>query len=155
MDLVDVVDLEFALSGSELHVLPNVADIVHAIVGGTVNLDHIKGGAIADFLTYRIIRIKFYTRPSRAIESLRQYARSCGFAGSAWADKEPGVGKSVTLNGIAERGNHMILAKHVCKRPRAVFSRKNLVTHKAQSSEGEKIINADLRVFLKIACDPQ
>lgn len=57
------------------------------------------------------------------------------------------MGKPVTLNGITECGDHMILTEHVGKRPRAVFSRKNLVTHRAQSSDGKKIINADLLVF--------
>ena len=49
------------------------------------------------------------------------------------------MGEPVALDRIAKGGNDMILAKHVCKRPRAVFSGKNLVAHAGQSSGERKI----------------
>lgn len=48
MDLVDYEDLVAALLWRHLHLLCNIADIIHRVVGGGVELDQIERVAGAD-----------------------------------------------------------------------------------------------------------
>ena len=44
MDLIDDIDPVTALCGRILNLFPDIPDILHAVVGGRVNLHHIHGG---------------------------------------------------------------------------------------------------------------
>ena len=58
------------------------------------------------------------------------------------------MGEALTLDGVLQGRNHMILAQDIGKCPRAVFSGKDLITHARQSRERGDFGNPDLSVFL-------
>lgn len=59
------------------------------------------------------------------------------------------MSEPVTLDRISQGGNDVILAKNVCKCPRAVFSGKDLVTHAANLGAEEKLSILICRSFFR------
>ena len=72
MHLINDVDLELTLRGGVTHVVAQFADLIHGIVGSTIDLDHIHRAALADRLHDRIIHIEVCVGPIGAIQRLRK-----------------------------------------------------------------------------------
>ena len=51
MHLIDDIDLVFPCGGRICHLIPDLTDIVHTVVGGSINLNHIHGSACSNGLT--------------------------------------------------------------------------------------------------------
>jgi hypothetical protein len=115
VDLVNNVDLEGALGRRVLAFLPQVADLVHGIVGSTVNLDHVHATAIHDRLAdVRFIR-RIDIRPTLRVERLGKDPGGGRLAGPARTDKEIGMGDTARLDGIAQGPDDVVLPHDVLK----------------------------------------
>ena len=129
MNLIDDVDFEFP-ARSEADIFAKFPNLVHAIVAGPINLKHVKANPLRDLSTRIANSARVDRRSLEAVDGFGQNAGGRGFAGTAWADEKIGMSQTLLLNGILQRPNHMILAQHIVENLGAIFSRKNLVTHK-------------------------
>jgi len=113
MNFVDDVDFVSTLRGREVDLIAQVADIVHAVVGGGVDLDHIHeavfvdGFAVLTFVARTLSRVFVET-----VHRLRQQTRDSGLARSAWTCEEIGVTDSICLNGVGQGLDDVVLSDH-------------------------------------------
>ena len=135
VDLVDVVNLVAGEGRRVLGFFAQFPDLIHAIVGGTVDFLDVDRPAFGDFDAERVVGIKIGLRAAGAIQCLGEDPGGRCLAGTTRSDKEIGLGDTVVLNGIPQRTDHMVLAEDVVECPGSVFSGKNLIAaHAAQSS---------------------
>src|SRR5690606_31921526 len=116
---VDHVDFVAAVHGRVVHLLAQLADIVHAVVGGAVDLEHVHG-------TARIHRLAVLASvagdgggPLLAVQGLGQYAGRGGLAYAAGAREKVGVGYAPALYGVAYGLGDVVLAHHILESARA------------------------------------
>ena len=122
MHLVDNVDPVFTAGGGVVDLLPQVADIVYAVVGGGVDLYYIVDGAAVQPFTDLACVARLAVHSVGAVHRLGQDFGAGGFAGAAGAGKQIGVGNATLFDLVFQRGGHMVLAVHIGKDPRAVFT---------------------------------
>ena len=139
MNLVDVVDPELAAGRRIVDALPQRADVVHAVVGGTVDFRDIKTATLGDFHTDILVRIEIDLRTARAVERLRKNPARTRFSGASGPHKEIGMRQPVLRDGIPERPDHVILPENIIERLRSVLAGENLVLH---GSDGTRIAEA-------------
>ena len=129
MHLINVDDAVVTASRGKLHVVPQVAYVINAAVGGTVDLEHIQTAPLRNLQAHILIRVKIHLGPAGAVEGLGKNARRGGLAGAARADKQVGMRQTFLLDSVAEGPDHMILTQHIAEGARTIFSCENLVTH--------------------------
>ena len=132
-ELVGLIDHEDLVATQRWLVggpLDQVSNLVNAAVGGRIELDVVNvavgvdvgagcahaAGAGGDTASP--------VRP-RAVQTLGQYAGNGGLADAAGTGEEVGVVKPTLVQGIRQRTNHMILARHLREVSRAVFPRQH------------------------------
>ncbi len=74
MDLVNDVNLVLASAGGELNLVTKVTNVVDAVIGRGINLDHIKVASFGDRHTVGADLIWLAIRWVQAVERLRQNA---------------------------------------------------------------------------------
>ena len=117
MNLVDDVDLEARLRRGELHRLAQTADVIHAVVRGTVDLDHVEGVAAHD-LEAEVARVaRLRRRPLLAVERLGEEPREGGLADAARSYKEIGMRHAVALDRVRQGAGDVFLPDDVGKLP--------------------------------------
>lgn len=91
---VDIHDAELAPGGGELDVVAQVADVVDAAVGGTVDFQYVETPAFGDFFADIAMRVEVGFGAVRAVQRFGEDAGSGCFARSSGADekgrREPG-----------------------------------------------------------------
>ncbi len=91
MHFIDQVDLKAAARGRILHVVQQIARILHLGARRGVDLDQIDKAALFDLATVVAFAARRGGDAGFAVESLRQQARDGGFAHAARAGKEIGM----------------------------------------------------------------
>ena len=134
MHLVNNIDLELASSRCKTHVLSQLAHLVYAVIARSINLQDIKTDSLGNLAT----RVTDSTRCDgwsvNAIESLRQNSRGRSFPGSAGTNEQVGVCQAIPLDSISQCLDYVILAQNIVERLGAIFTRKDLITHKCNVS---------------------
>lgn len=110
-----------------MHGFAQVTDLIDAVVGGTVDLDHVEVGAGGDGLAGRIGGIEVGLRAAGAVEGLGENARGRGLAGAARPDEEVGMRDAAAGDGVAQGADDVILADDVVKGLRTPFAGDDLV----------------------------
>ncbi len=129
MHFVDNIDSILPPERRELHILTNLADVVHAGVRGPVDLDHIHRRPLRNLLTICAGVAGSAGRPLLAIEGFGHDPGDRRFTDPARAGKEKRMGDPLRRDRIHQRLYDVRLSDHIVKRPGPVFSRGNLVIH--------------------------
>ena len=115
MHLVDDVNLIGADAGGIGCFVPQVADVVHAVVGGGVDLHHVQDGAVVDAAAHLALAAGVAALVVRAVDGLGEDLGAGGLAGAAGAGEQVGVTHPVGGDLVLQRGHDVLLARHVLK----------------------------------------
>ena len=132
---VEDVDLVAVARRSVARRIAQLANLVDAAIGGRVDLDHVDGVALANLDAGVADAARLRRRALRranlgaAVQRHGQDARDGGFADAAMPGKDVAVRNAVLAERIHQRARHVVLAGHVGKALRTVFSGQNLITH--------------------------
>ena len=129
MDFVDQVDLEPPTCRRVLHVVEQFTGFIHLRARRGIHLDQIHVTALVDFETGTALSARGAADACFAIQGFGQHARDRGFADPAGAGKQIGMVKSLAVQRIYQRAQHMALANHLAEIARAPFARQNLIGH--------------------------
>ena len=129
MHFVDQINFVTAFGRRVTHVIAQLADVFHAVIACTVDLDDVETVTTSDLATIVADAARSHRRPLFTIERFRQ--DSCGrcFPDAARSDEQIGVCEPVLLNRILERARHMGLADQIVECLGAIFAREDLVGH--------------------------
>ena len=127
MDLVDDIHPHFHLGGRVDGIVPQVPDVVHAVIGGGVNFQHVHAGtgidgpaggtAVAGISAYRV----------QAVDGFGQNFGAAGLARAPGPGEEIGVAHFSRHNLGLEGLGHSQLARYIIKGLGTVFSIKRLI----------------------------
>ena len=115
MHFVDDVDPLFHLGGRKHRLFPQGADVVHAVIGGRVQLHHVHHTALQDAPAGSAAAAGVSVLRMLAVYSPGQDPRAGGLAGAAGADEEIGVGKTSVSHLALQRLGDMLLADDLVK----------------------------------------
>lgn len=129
VDFVDQVDLAGSAAGRIGGVVPEFANIFHAIVAGAIDFQNIKATALRDFLAGIAFPTGRGGGPLLAIQRLGQNAGRGRLADPPWTHEKIGLSDPSGGNGILQGAGDVFLPDHFFKGPGTVFSGKNAVAH--------------------------
>ena len=95
--------------GREERLLPQGAHIVHAVVGGRVQLYHVHDGAVQDAAAGRALPTGIAVHRVLTVDRAGQDAGAGGLARAAGADEEIGMGQAVVPDLVFQRLRHVLL----------------------------------------------
>ena len=129
VDFVDDVNLIAGLRRRELHVFPQVADLVDPPVGGGVDLIDIHRRAFVDQLAGTATVAGRRRRSFLAVQRLRQHFGGAGLAGSARSGEQVGMGNPPRRDRVFQCHAHVFLPDQPFEIPRPPLSVQCLVGH--------------------------
>ena len=91
MNLIDNIDPKPALRRRILHLFPDIPDVLHAVVGGGVNLHHVQGGAGSDIFTDPAMAAGTSIHRLLTIYRPGKYLGNTGLSGASGAAKQVSV----------------------------------------------------------------
>ena len=100
VDLIDVVDLVAATRRGVFHALPQVADLVHAVVACAVDLQHIQAVALGDLFADRVIVIKLHAGSIGAVQRHGKDARGGRLSRATRPDEKISMSQPILRDGI-------------------------------------------------------
>ena len=115
MHLVDDIHLILAGAGGIGGLVPQVADIVHAVVGGCVHLHHVQQAAVVDALADLALAAGVAVMGVEAVDRLGENLRAGGLARAAHAGKQVGVAYAARRYLIAQRRDDAALCDDILK----------------------------------------
>jgi hypothetical protein len=127
---VDEVDLVAAAAGRVLHVLQQLAGLVHLGARGGVHLDQVHEAAGVDLGAGGADAAGLGGDALVAVEGLGQDAGDGGLAHAAGAGEQVGVVQAVVVQGVHQGAQHVLLPHHFMEIARAPLARQYLVTHR-------------------------
>ena len=110
MDFVDDINFEAPFAGAKAHLVAQLADIVHAVVGGRVDLDQVNHTSFGDCPAGCATVAGALAFWRAAVEGLGQDAGRAGLAGAAWPGEQIGVGNPIVPQRVLQRAGHVFLA---------------------------------------------
>ena len=114
MHFVDDIDLEASLAGGETNLIAQVANIFHAGVGSSIDLNQVHEATIIDsdaihaFVARAVGQVRI-----EAVDRFGQKARAGGFAGATRPRKEVGVPDALLGDGIFQGLNDVVLTNNL------------------------------------------
>ena len=121
--LVNDIDLIFPLCRRIFHFLANLADVVHTVVGGRVNLNHVDTSPCQNILTNGTLVAGLAVRRGvRAVDGSGKNLRRRGFPCAPCAAKQIRMGHTPRFHLIFQRSDDMLLPDDALKRLWAEFS---------------------------------
>jgi hypothetical protein len=133
---VDNIDPILPPKRRKLDVLANLANVVHAGVRRPVDFDHVHRRALRNLLAIRTRITRRSRRPLLAIQRFGQNPGNRCFPHAAGTGKEKRMGNPLRRDRVHQRLHDVGLPDDVVKRPRPVFSCRNLVVHVASIVSG-------------------
>ena len=127
--LVDQVDLEARAGGGVLHVVQQLAGVLHLGPRGGIDLQQVDAAPLGDLLAGTAAAAGLRTHPGLAVQALGKDARNGGLAHAAGAGEQVGVVQAVVIQGIYQRLTHMLLTDQFTESAGAPFAGENLVGH--------------------------
>src|SRR5688572_11021316 len=129
MDFINDVNLVARAGRGVSAGFAKFADLLHAVVAGAVNFEHVQRAAFSDFLAARIIFVEVDFGAVGAIEAFGENSRDGGFAGAAWTAEQVGMSDPLLFNGARKGLRNMLLAYHILEALRPIFSSYDLIRH--------------------------
>ena len=129
VDLVEDVDLRPARR-TQRDPADELADGVHPVVGGGVELLHVVGGAGVDGQAAVAGAVGLTVGQVLAVERLGEDPGGGGLAGSAGPAEQIGVTDALVADGVAERPDHVLLAPDVAEPAGSVAAVERLIGHR-------------------------
>ena len=123
MHFVDDIDLECAFCGGIFHFLPNLTDIVYAVVGSGVDFHDVDAAPSQNILTdfTFVTGLPIFCR-MEAVDGTGKNFRCGCFAGASGAAEQIGMGHTPCFHLIFQCFHNMILPHHAGKDIGAEFS---------------------------------
>ena len=125
--LVHDVDALFDRRGAEHGLLPQGAHVVHAVVGGGIQLHHVEYGPLADPAAGRADAAGVTVDGVFAVDSLRQDAGAGGLAGPSGADEDVRVGEAARLHLVFQGLRDVLLPDNLVKGLRPPLAVQRLI----------------------------
>ena len=119
MHLVDNVYAVLSLRWRILHLVPDLADIIHAVIGGRVDLQDVQVVLLGERLAGRTDPAGLAVLRIFTVDGPREDARGRGLARPARAVEQIGVRDAAGLDLVLERLHDRPLAHHVAEAVRA------------------------------------
>ncbi len=119
MHLVDNINFKPSLRRRIGHLIHNLTDVVNAIVGGGVNLNHIHTDARRNRLTARTFPTRTPLHRVLAVHRPRKYFRYGSLSCSPRPAEEIRVTDTVRLDLVLQGGHYMLLPFDILKTARA------------------------------------
>ena len=95
--------------------VPQVADVVHAVVGGSVHFHHIEDAAIVDAFADLALAAGVAVLGMEAVDRLGKDLGAGGLAGAAHAGEQVGVAHTAGGDLIAQGRHNAALTHHIFK----------------------------------------
>ena len=122
MHLVDDIHTHFHLGWSINRVIPQIPDVVYAVVGGGIDFQHVHAGAringpagLTAVAGVAIVRVQ-------AVDCLGEDFRAAGLTGAPGTCEQVGVAQAPADNLGFQRLCDRQLARHIVKGLRTVFA---------------------------------
>ena len=115
MDFVDDIYFILADRGQIRDFIAQVADVIHAVVGGGVHLDDVHNGAVLNALADGAFAAGVGAGGVRAVDRLGKNFGAGGLAGAARAGEQVGVTDAPGGDLVLQRGDDGSLPHHVGK----------------------------------------
>ena len=113
--LIDNVYLIFTGTGRVSSLIAQVADIIHAVVGGGIHFHHIQNAAVVDAPADLALAAGVAIYRMQAVDRLCKNFSAGGFAGAAHTGEQIGVAHTVCRDLIFQSGDDGPLAHYVFK----------------------------------------
>ena len=149
MHFVDEVDFELSPSWRIGGVVPKIADIFHAVIAGSVDLNDVQASPFGNFLTHIANAAGLRGRAFHAVERLGQNASGGCLSNTPRAHKKISLSKSAGINRILQGSCNVILADNFGKRLRSILAGKNSVTHPSTLKPPPRLIQHDLKISIE------
>src|SRR6516225_6258020 len=127
--LVNEIDFVTPFGWRIPYILPQLADVLDAVVACAIDFDHVEAIAASDLAAVIAHAAWRNRRPFNAVERLRQNSCCRSFANTARADKKIRVRETVLRHRIFQRARDVGLADQIVKCLGPILSGENLVTH--------------------------
>ena len=129
VNLVDEVDFVRPAGWRVGRALAEVADVFHAVVAGTVDLDDIQAAPLGDLKAGVAFSTRLGGGALLTIQRLRKDAGGRGFPDAARANEKIGLREALRVNGILQGAGDVVLPDNLGEGLRTVFSGEHTVTH--------------------------
>ncbi len=129
MNLVDNIDPVTPFRGRILHLLPDLPDIVYAVVGGGVDLDYIQRRARGDILTGPALPAGTSVHRMLTVDRFRVNLGNRGLAGAAGAAEQIRMSDALGQYLIFQSRHNVVLALHIVECNRAPLAVQRHVGH--------------------------
>ena len=129
MHLVDDIHLVFSFRRGIGHLVHDLADVVHAVVGSRVDLDHIHAGSRRYGPAASALPAGRAVNRVLAVDGFRKNLRYGCLSGSSCPAEQIGVSDPFRPDLILQRRNNVVLPFHVLKTFRAKFTVKSCIRH--------------------------
>ena len=131
VDFVNDVDLEASAGGNKFHRFAQLADLVDAVVGCTVDFHHIQAVAGHDLFAGRTFIAGGGGLADFAIQCLGKNAGNGCFANTPGTDEQVRMSQTAAFQGIFQGFRDVCLADHIVKLLWTPFTRQYLIFHAA------------------------
>ena len=125
--LIDDVHPVAGHGGHICHFLPQLPDIVHAVVGGGIHLHHVEHRAVIDAAADLTFSARITVHGMQAVDGLGQNLGAGGFPRSARADKQIRMGQASRPHLVFQRRGHIGLPYDLRKGTRSPFPIQHLI----------------------------
>ena len=127
--LVDDVDLVFGHRRGVLDLFAQIADLVHAVVGGGVDLDDVHAVFLLQLQAHIAFSAGVAVHGMQAVDGAGKHLGRGGLARAARAAEQIGVGHAPGLHLMAQRFYHGVLPDDLRKRLRPPCAVQCLIAH--------------------------
>jgi hypothetical protein len=127
---IDDIDAIPTSKRRELDVLPDFSYVIHAGIGGSVDLNNVNGCPLGDLYAVRTGLTRRARGASLAVQGFGENAGHRGLSNSARARKEKGMGDPLGRDRVHERLHNVRLANDLVKGSRPIFPCRNLIVHR-------------------------
>ena len=127
MRFVDDIHPVFGGGRRKGRLLPQVPDVVHAVVAGGVDLHHVQNGAVVDPTADFAFVAGISLHRMQTVDRLGENLRTGGFSRAPRAGEQIGMSQPAGGDLIAQRHRNLRLTDHVLKDGRTPFAVQNLI----------------------------
>jgi len=114
VNFIDDVDLEATLRGGEIDLVAQLANVIHARIGGGVNLDQVQETTFIDRNAVRaVVAGTFFERVLQTVDPFCQQTSARGFASTSGSGKEVSMPDAVGRDRVFESLNDVILSNNL------------------------------------------
>ena len=97
MHFIDQINLKSTTRWRVLHVIQQIAHVVNACIGGSINFNQINKAAFSNLITGTTFTAGNRAHTLLAIKTFRQYSRDSRFTNTSGTAKQIGMVKTVMI----------------------------------------------------------